>query len=87
MKLRYITPLATSPPPRQRSDWHRSPRPMPPCSRTRAMPNSLLLPGRPRNTPPNSSCPSAGIRARCYFTTITTDNGHALRAGKYFTPP
>src|ERR1700752_3730485 len=56
-------------PPRQRSDWYRSPQPTSACSRTQEMPKSLLPPAPPRNRQPNSSSHSAGIRAPCCSTT------------------
>ena len=50
-------------------------------TRTRAMPRSPPSPGQLSNRPGSCSSRSAGIRTRCY-STITTDNPCALRAGE-----
>src|SRR6476469_846049 len=56
-------------PPRQRSDWHRSPQPTSACSRAQEIPKSLLLAEPRRNRQRNSSSHSAEMWTLCCSTT------------------
>ncbi len=69
MKLRHIAPLAIAAS-AAAIGLDRSPRPTPTCSIARAMPKSLLLPGKPHSRPPKAKCHSAGTRLPCYFTAM-----------------